>query len=85
MKKVIIGLTEEVMNNATVAGYEQQSKNVMEFLNNKGIKINKKLETKEYFINSFLPESMGQICRRINKSCFRRYKNTNSGRYCCNG
>lgn len=41
MKKVIIGLTEEVMNNATVAGYEQQSKNVMEFLNNKGIKINK--------------------------------------------
>lgn len=55
MKKVIIGLTEEVMNNATVAGYEQQSKNVMEFLNNKGIKINKKLETKEYFINSFLP------------------------------
>lgn len=55
MKKVIIGLTEEVMNNATVAGYEQQSKNVMEFLNNKGIKINKRLETKEYFINSFLP------------------------------
>ena len=41
MKKVIIGLTEEVMNNATVAGYEQQSKNVMEFLNNKGIKINR--------------------------------------------